>query len=359
MLYVLLAVLAATFILEAAARGLRGPTLAVVVRREAEDAGSEGIVQATGDARVFAARPRFGDDTYSIDSRGLRGPDRPRLKEPGVRRLLLLGDSVAFGQGMAEDEYIAPLLQTELQRGDEWEVWNVSFPGWNTAQEAAALAVFGAEIQPDRVLVLWVPNDGASLEHQRFGGDGAIEALYSDERLVPLGWPSQESQIAAWRRSALVRLFFDWRGMRLGDGQGAGGAGQPDGSASLRSIGLADLDYRAALASLAEQAESLGVPLEIAMLPPLIDYPGWAEPAGPGRPVASYVREPAWRVTVALCAELGLRCVDLGAAIVPRRPSTLQIRPGDSVHPSAEGHALIAKWLGQRILRQERVGELD
>ena len=332
--------------LEGAARLLRDPTVAVVVRREAEAAGEDGILFATDDGRIFGARPHFGDDTYSIDSRGLRGPDRPPLKEPEVRRLLLLGDSVAFGQGMAEDEYIAPLLEAELQRGGAWEVWNVSFPGWNTLQEAAALSVLSGVIQPDRVLVLWVPNDAASLEYQIFGPDGAIEALYVDERFRPVGWLSEERQVEAWKRSALVRLFFDWRGLSVDDSVG----GESGGREASATIGLADLDYRAALVSLRTQTAALGVPLEIAMLPPLIDYPGWSEPLAPGRPAASYVREPVWRETVGLCGELGLSCVDLTQAIVPIQPSTLQILPGDSVHPSAEGHARIARWLGSYLL---------
>ena len=327
-------VLALVLTLEGLTRLLRSPTVAVVVRREAE-LSKEGMLYATGDGRVFGARPHYGDSTYSIDSRGLRGPDRPPLKEPGTLRLLLLGDSVAFGQGMAEDEYLAPLLEAELQLAGDWEVWNVSFPGWNTAQEAAALEALSEVIQPDRVLVLWVPNDGSSLEHQSFKEDGSLEALYIDERIVPLDWFSDEAQVAAWRRWGLVRLFFDLRAQVV----------------EGRSLGLAELDYQAALLSLKRQAGQLGVPLEIAMVPPLIDYPGWSEPEGPGRPAASYVREPVWRNTVALCAALELECVDLTPAIIPVQPSSLQIRPGDSVHPSAEGHLRLARWLGSRIRR--------
>jgi hypothetical protein len=194
--------------------------------------------------------------------------------------------------------------------------------------------------------VLWVANDAASLEYQIFGPDGAIDALYVDERFRPVGWLSEERQVAAWRRSALVRLLFDWRGL-VADGGVGGAAGAREPGAT---IGLADLDYRAALLSLRTQAAALGIPLEIAMLPPLIDYPGWSEPLAPGRPAASYVRESAWRETVGLCGELGLNCVDLTQAIVPIQPSTLQIRPGDSVHPSAAGHARIAQWLGSYLL---------
>jgi lysophospholipase L1-like esterase len=329
-------------VLESAARVLRVPPVAVVVRQELRDADPNGMVLATGDARVFGARPHFGDATYSIDSRGLRGPDRPLLKEDGVRRLLLLGDSVAFGQGMAETEYIAPLLEEVLQSGGDWEVWNVSFPGWNTAQEAAALEIFAEQIQPDRVLVLWVLNDAASLETQIFVDQGPLNAHYIDERFRPLSWPSKEFQTRAWRRWALARLFYDVRGLK-----GSQGDGQAE------TIGLADNDYRDALGSLASQAAALRVPLELAMLPPLIDYPGWAEPLRPGRPAPSYVREPVWRTTLDLCAAAGLSCIDLSPAIIPKKPSSLQIEPGDSVHPSADGHALLADWIGRRILAQE------
>ena len=343
-LYVVLMGLSVVAVLEGAARLLRSPTVAVVVRREVEEADPGGIVRATDDGRVFGGRPHYGDDTYSVDSRGLRGPDRPPLKEDGVQRLLLLGDSVAFGQGMAEDEYVAPLLEVELQKGGQWEVWNVSFPGWNTVQEAAALEVYAETVQPDRILVLWVANDSASLEKQIFSNESSGDVLYTDERFRPLDWPSVKHQVQAWRSSALVRLFFDLRGH---------GAAEEGNETSPATIGLADRDYRAAMQSLASQANELGVLLEVAMLPPLIDYPGWGEALGPGRPAASYVREPVWRMTVDLCRELSLRCLDLTPAIAPHKPSSLQINPGDSVHPSAQGHALLARWLGRHVLSTE------
>lgn len=341
--YALVVALLAPLPLELTARILRSPPVTVIVQREAAAAGSEGMVQATGDGRVFGARPGYADETYRIDSHGLRGPERALEKGEGTRRLLLLGDSVAFGQGIPAGDHLAPLLERELQRsGQPWEVWNLSFPGWNTAQEAAALEALGPAIQPDRIVVLWVPNDGASLEFQQFGEDGSVRALYVDERIHPLEGLSVPLQLFAWRNFALARVFYDWRGTRL-----------RESGRELPSLGLAELAYEEALARLATAAQGLDAPLSLAMLPPLIDYSGWQEPLGPGRPAASYVRDPAWRTAVELTDRLGIERLDLTAAIGPAQPSTLRLAPDDPVHPSSEGHRRLAVWLAAWVESQK------
>src|SRR5689334_174405 len=55
----------------------------------------------------------FGTDVR-IDRLGFRGPDVDAVPAPGVQRVLVVGDSVVFGQGMAEDETIAGVLAREL-----------------------------------------------------------------------------------------------------------------------------------------------------------------------------------------------------------------------------------------------------
>ena len=338
-----LAVFGGALCIEGAARLLREPPLSVVVRREAEGAGDKGLLIAYDDGRIFGARPGHGDSIYEIDSLGLRGTQRPVEKDEDTRRVLLLGDSVAFGQGMAPDEYVAFYLEQSLRAADPaWEVWNLSFPGWNTAQESYALDALAERLEPDRIVVLWVPNDGASLEHQQFSGTGELVALYTDERIHPVEGLPLELQRFAWRHSAVARIVSDWRGSRA----------RTTGK-TIPSIVVADEEYIAAMDRLGRVSERVDAPLLFTMLPPLVDYPGWAVPDAPGRPAPSYIRDAAWKEALLLARERDFPTLDLGSAWVGEKPSTFRISRDDAVHPSAAGHRRMAGVIAEAILAPE------
>jgi len=324
---VLFGLLAALILAEGIARWVRQPVLATVVRREA----GQGMGLAVPDDRVIAPRIGYRDDLHRIAPPGVRGPPRDVARRADTRRLLLLGDSVAFGQGLPEAEIVSSQLERRL---DGWQVWNLAFPGWNTAQEAAALELAGPILQPDVVVVLWVPNDAESLELQRLDADGRVESLYLDERVWLLPGLSEGRQLRLWHRWALWRVLSD-----------AWGA-----IASPGSLLVAERRYADGIDRIAGAATSLGAEVIWATLPPLEDYPGWDEPPGPGRPAPPHVREPAWRAGVERAEAHGFVHVDLTAAFAPRRPSSLRLRPDDRAHPSAEGHRSIAEALVEPVL---------
>lgn len=69
--------------------------------------------------------------------------------------LLILGDSVAFGQGLSDDDTISSQLQ-KLVCG-QYQVRNIAVPGYSSWNEYAA---FRADNQPlDRLILIYVPND--------------------------------------------------------------------------------------------------------------------------------------------------------------------------------------------------------
>ncbi len=310
---------------EGIARVARGPDLAVVVRGgfEAADA-SSALAVAVSDDRLYGARPGYRDALVSIDALGTRGPERPAVKPPGVRRLVVLGDSVAFGAALPHEQTLPALLEQGL--GPSWQVWNLAFPGYNSHQEAAALEHFGPTLQPDRVVVVWVINDAASLEMPR-GGAPDGPALYVQRTVHLLPALSADMQVALWRRSALFRVVGDaW----------AGSIGSAD------SVVLEEREHREAIARIGVAAASLGAPVTWAMFPPLEDYAGWEEPAGPGRPVAPWARAPVWRAAMDEASAQGFDVVDLTMAFAGRRPADVR---ADDIHPNAVGHRLAADYL--------------
>src|SRR5213083_2702144 len=66
-----------------------------------------------------------------INAKGLRGPDVPYERRAGRPRVLILGDSQAWGFGVAEDETTASVLQTASGA----EVINAGVSGYSTDQE--------------------------------------------------------------------------------------------------------------------------------------------------------------------------------------------------------------------------------
>jgi len=82
------------------------------------------------------------DHPVEINSLGLRDRDYSQLPPPGVRRLLALGDSQTFGNGLALEDTWPKHLEQQLQRGGGrvgWEVVNAGLAGSATWQQEIIL----------------------------------------------------------------------------------------------------------------------------------------------------------------------------------------------------------------------------
>ena len=121
--------------------------------------------------------------SVDINSHGLRGPETLYAKPPGTFRILNLGDSVAMGWGIREEDTYGRQLEMLLkQQGAgalHYEVINAGVPGWNPANELAYLQAEGFKYEPDLILLdLTIVNDinGKSALLER-GRPGPIEWL--------------------------------------------------------------------------------------------------------------------------------------------------------------------------------------
>lgn len=98
----------------------------------------------------------------TINSLGLRGPERPYEKPPGVRRILVLGDSFTEAAQVNADEGVVGRLESALNRrnSERYEVLNGGIGGWGTGQQLVYLREEGYRYGPDLALVLlYVGND--------------------------------------------------------------------------------------------------------------------------------------------------------------------------------------------------------
>jgi lysophospholipase L1-like esterase len=84
------------------------------------------------------------------------------VKPAGVRRIVMLGDSITFGNSVAWNETFSYVLQQLLngQAGKTtYEVLNLGVSGYNTTQELATLRDLGLKFSPDLIILNVCLND--------------------------------------------------------------------------------------------------------------------------------------------------------------------------------------------------------
>jgi lysophospholipase L1-like esterase len=98
---------------------------------------------------------------YEVNRSGFRDRDYARRKPAGVFRIVVLGDSVAFGVRMPDEHTFPSILEAALERRapGRFEVLNMGVSGYNPYTEAELLADRGLAFAPDLVLVQFCSND--------------------------------------------------------------------------------------------------------------------------------------------------------------------------------------------------------
>src|SRR5947209_18236687 len=92
---------------------------------------------------------------------GFRECDFQVPKPPGVFRIMVLGDSLTWGAGLAPEERYTNLLERRLNEAypGRFEVLNFGFPAGSTIEERSVLRKYKDLVQPDLVLVGFCIND--------------------------------------------------------------------------------------------------------------------------------------------------------------------------------------------------------
>ncbi len=94
---------------------------------------------------------------FFVNKEGYRDVEHNLEAEPGVTRVLLLGDSFTTGQGVSQADYFPAVLRSYA--GDEFEFIVAAMPGASTADETYMLEIYGCQFEPDILVVGLVPND--------------------------------------------------------------------------------------------------------------------------------------------------------------------------------------------------------
>lgn len=100
--------------------------------------------------------------TIKISSKGIRDYEYTFNKPEDIYRIIILGDSVAFGWGVELEQTFAKCLEQRLLRDNgkkKYEVINFSVPGYNTTQEVVTLKSKCLAYKPDLVIFYIDAND--------------------------------------------------------------------------------------------------------------------------------------------------------------------------------------------------------
>ncbi len=150
---------------------------------------SDVLIPLVSNADGFRASREFGD-------------------RDGRVRVLVVGDSFVFGQGVRAEERVTEQLEA-LE--PQWRVDNMGMTGWGIDLMIRAIAHHGPKADPDIVVLAVYTDDfrrllpyyaGVGVEYQKFALEGA--SLTS----VPFPRP------AAWERLRLVQLVYQTRWQR-------------------------------------------------------------------------------------------------------------------------------------------------
>ncbi|MBI1796937.1 MAG: SGNH/GDSL hydrolase family protein [Candidatus Eisenbacteria bacterium] len=171
----------------------------------------------------------------SIDSLGLRDREMSRAKPPGTWRILGLGDSFAFGHGVAADSCFLKVAERFVDHrsraagGPRVEVLNSGVGKWATAQEYLYLEHEGYSFQPDAVVLAFCDdNDGeGNMEEGVLRvRDGRLEPVAAPEpavrtlqrvsQAVPgYAWLAEHSHLVNWIRVRVSVLETNREAKRL------------------------------------------------------------------------------------------------------------------------------------------------
>ncbi len=278
----------------------------------------DGTLRFPVDGRRFATAPgEHGANFLGFHERELS--DEP---PSGERRVVVLGDSMTWGTGSADQAWPRAL---EAALGPEIRTINLSHYGYDAEQSLATLRTFGWRFRPAAVLFATYANDLVPSELITVG-EPPLFAWVGDAGTLPT---------LLRERSSLARL--------------AEGA--------FRARGFTEVEdperYRAALLAMRDEAALHSVPLVVVGLAAHV----LAEPdlsrcdaraGAPGRCAEALERTAR---EAEIVASVGLPYVD-GLAVLRAGPERAWFNAGstDWEHPSPAGHA----WLGAALAEPVR-----
>lgn len=161
--------------------------------------------------------PEFFDIEYDINPQGFRNNFDFDNQIEGKKKVMLLGDSFAFGFYSAEEFTISSKLHEKL--GSGYQIYNISSPGWGLDQMYLAYLKYVEAISPDIVVILYIDDDIMRMMEAFRTSTGPKPYLcFNKNRVTPCNRPisflerlSRQSQLL----NRIYRRYTQYNAMRL------------------------------------------------------------------------------------------------------------------------------------------------
>ena len=260
---------------------------------------------------------------YRVNAEGLRGAETTVGKPAGVRRVAVLGDSIAFGYWVANADgfplQLEAMLNATGSAGGRVEVLNFGVPGYNLDQEIEALRAKALAFAPDLVVVAFCLND--------------LEGLFSYELGLVQDRAARGRSFSGRAREWLLgrSLLFSWIEYRLSELEARRSfvrARNPlEGPLYAEAVGQQKRALEGKLAVLNGLLGARGIPGVVVVFPVL------------GGRFERYPHRDLHRAVVEVAEGAGLAAVDLLDCFSAYDFRELRV---DVVHPSPLGHRVAA-----------------
>jgi len=114
-------------------------------------------VTTSSDNQGFFTRRWAEGGFVQTNGAGFRERSFSEVKAPGTYRIIAVGDSFTYGNGIRNDERYTEMLQKRLP--DNFEVLNFGTAGANTPQHLQTISNVVLPLKPDFVILQWYIND--------------------------------------------------------------------------------------------------------------------------------------------------------------------------------------------------------
>jgi lysophospholipase L1-like esterase len=289
------------------------------------------------------------DVTVSINDRGYRGREGTPGPYQGTR-VLVLGDSIAFGNYLEVEATFAWQLHDLLLAEGSYEVLNLAVGGYDILQEVARLRRDGLAYQPDVVIVAYCLNDAGSVS-PNLGLMDQVRARQTNPlfrfRLAHFvadrleigqqeSWSRRRNDRELFRREYAERIApisaDEHELLSLMQGvprrHPAGWYGDPDRVGRIRY----------AFEELASLAVAHGFEAVVVVVP-------WLVAEGTEYPFAV-----VHRIVEMEARRAGLTTLDVLDAFLAAGIEDLRVNPRDPLHPDRRGHRILADALREHLL---------
>jgi hypothetical protein len=113
---------------------------------------------------------------YKINSYGIRNRELSLEKDSNVTRIMALGDSFVWGDGLLNEDLVTVKLETTLKAktGKDFEVFNTGIGGFNAQDEYEQLVRLYPIYKPDIVIQFFFTNDILATDGNNFITDWKV-----------------------------------------------------------------------------------------------------------------------------------------------------------------------------------------